>query len=108
MIQTEAMDLSNLTRQTFEPHVGSTFKVKLPNGVETELKLAETARLMERVTSKRLKREPFGLYFHGADSLFLPQGVYEFSHPALESALAFFIVPVRHDEGIYEYEAVFT
>jgi hypothetical protein len=102
------MKLSELTRELFEPIVGSDFTLKFPDG-ETKVTLVRTARIMERVTSPHLKREPFAAYFETPDTIFLPQGVYPFHHEQLgDEVLTIFIVPIGREDGKYRYEAVFT
>ena len=100
------MDLGQLTIESFEPHVGTPFTVTV-NGQTVALTLAGIGRIMERVRSTRLKRQPFSLYFDGRPEFFLPQGTYAFSHEVLKE-MQIFIVPVAREDGSFQYEAVFT
>jgi hypothetical protein len=102
------MELDQLRIETFEPHIGTTFTFTAPNGQTFELTLTQVGRIMERVRSTRLKRQPFSIYFEGAKEFLLPQFTYSVSHPALGEDLPIFIVPVAKDDGSVQYEAVFT
>ena len=98
--------LDQLTVETFEPHVGSTFWVEFPNGSKVELRLTGAAKVMESEAA-RLERHPFSLYFIGPKSYLLPQRTYHLTHEQL-GALEIFLVPVGQDASTYQYEAVFT
>lgn len=102
------MNLDELTLETFEPHVGSLFTIKFEAAEPVQLKLVRAAPVMERVNSTRLKRKPFSLHFEAADSFFLPQRMYAFSHEDIGEQLPIFIVPVGREDGVVTYEAVFT
>lgn len=101
-------DLGQMTIESFEPHVGTSFTVKTPNGETVQLTLSSVGRIMERVRSTRLKRQPFSIYFDGEPGFFLPQATYSFSHPSLGEDVPIFIVPVAREDGTFQYEAVFT
>ncbi|HVR40295.1 MAG TPA: hypothetical protein VMU84_14460 [Thermoanaerobaculia bacterium] len=100
--------LDQVTIETFEPLAGSAFTVTTPDGQAFELKLTRVAKIMERVRSKKLKRQAFSLYFEGASTFMLQQHMFTFSHPALDGELSIFLVPVGRDEETFQYEAVFT
>jgi hypothetical protein len=104
------MKLNEITRETFEPMVGTDFTLKFENGQEARITLVKLTRIMELVaTAPNLKREPFSAYFETPDSIYLPQGMYPFTHEGLgEEVLPIFIVPIAREEGKYRYEAVFT
>lgn len=103
------MNLGELTRQVFEPLVGSDFSVKFADGQELKLKLTEVVRIMDRVVSSKLKREPFAMYFEATDQYFLTQNVYAMTNPGLgDEPLEIFIVPIAREDGICRYEAIFT
>jgi hypothetical protein len=104
----QRMHLGEMTIETFQPHVGSMFTVRSGDGREVSLMLVRVNRVMENVHSKKLKREPFALYFATPETVFLPQQTYSFSHPELGSDMPIFIVPIAREEGKYLYEAVFT
>lgn len=98
--------LDQLTVETFEPHVGTSFWVEFPNGGKVELRLTRAAKVMESEAA-RLPRHPFSLYFIGPKSYLLEQQIYRVTHPEME-ALEIFLVPVGADAQAYQYEAVFT
>ena len=98
--------LEQLTHQSFEPHVGSSFWAEFPNGAKVELRLSRVARVMESEAA-RLPRHPFSLYFDGPDSFKLVQNIYRVTHESLEP-MDIFIVPVGQAPGVFQYEAVFT
>lgn len=103
------MNLGELTRQVLEPLVGSDFIIRFADGKELSLKLTEVSRVMDRVVSSKLKREPFAMYFEAPEQYFLPQAVYPMSNPGLgEEPLEIFIVPIARENGVFHYEAVFT
>jgi uncharacterized protein DUF6916 len=98
--------LDQVTAETFQPLVGSSFWVEFPTGGKVELRLTRAAKVMESEAAQ-LKRHPFSLYFVGPKSYRLPQQIYHVTHPELE-ALDIFLVPVGADAETYQYEAVFT
>jgi hypothetical protein len=101
------MRLEDMTLETFAPFVGSSFTIRFSDREPLQLKMTAAEPIMERVRSKKLKRQPFTVYFEGPDSVPLPQQIYEFSHEALGD-MAMFIVPTGREDGVYQYEAVFT
>ena len=98
--------LDQLTIETFEPLVGSTFWAEFPNGAKVELRLVRAAKVMESEAA-RLERHPFSLYFVGPKSYQLKQHVYHVTNETL-GALDIFLVPVGQTNELYEYEAVFA
>jgi hypothetical protein len=98
--------LDQLTIDTFEPLVGSTFWVEFPNGSKVELRLSRAAKVMESEVA-RLDRHPFSLFFIGPKSYLLPQQTYHLTHETL-GALDIFLVPVGTHADVYDYEAVFA
>ena len=98
--------LDQLTVESFEPLVGSSFWVEFPSGGKVELRLVRAAKVMESEAA-RLERHPFSLFFIGPKSYLLQQQTYHLTHPQME-ALEIFIVPVGQNAQTYEYEAVFT
>jgi len=98
--------LDQLTIETFEPHVGSSFWAEFPNGAKVELRLDGVGRVMESELA-RLSRQAFSLYFSGPKSYLLKQSTYHLSHETMEP-MDIFIVPVGEDRAAYQYEAVFT
>ena len=98
--------LDQLTIETFEPHVGSSFWLREGNH-KVELRLERAAKVMESEAAQ-LPRNPFSLYFLGPASIYLEQRIYRIEHPAFPDGLEIFLVPVAKDARGYVYEAVFT
>lgn len=98
--------LDQLTVESFEPHVGSSFWVEFENGSKVELRLVRAAKVMESEAA-RLVRHPFSLFFIGPKSYLLQQQTYHLTHAELEP-MDIFVVPVGGDAQVYQYEAVFT
>ena len=102
----KARMLDQLTVESFEPLVGTSFWAEFPNGSKVELRLVRAAKVMESEAA-RLPRHPFSLYFIGPKSYRLPQRIYHLAHESAE-AMDIFLVPVGEDANTYQYEAVFT
>lgn len=98
--------LDQLTIETFEPHVGSSFWAEFPNGAKVELRLDRVGKVMESEMA-RLKRQPFSLFFTGPGTFLLKQATYRITHETVEP-MEIFIVPIGKTRETYEYEAVFT
>ena len=98
--------LDQLTVETFEPHVGTTFWVEFPNETRVELRLASAAKAMESEAAK-LPRHPFSLLFVGPKSFHLQQRMYPLTHDAL-GTLEMFLVPVGEQNELFLYEAAFA
>src|SRR5687768_2789823 len=98
--------LDQLTVETFEPHVGSTFWVEFPNDTKVELRLTAAAKVMESEAA-RLPRHPFSLFFIGPKSFQLKQHIYRLTHESL-GAMEIFLVPVGENADTFRYEAVFA
>ena len=98
--------LDQLTIESFEPHVGTSFWAEFPNGGKVELRLLQALKVMESEAA-RLQRNPFSLHFLGPKSFFLQQQIYKLTHPECET-MEIFLVPVGEDARGYLYEAVFT
>jgi len=95
-----------VTIESFEPHVGSSFWAEFPNGAKVELRLTRAAKVMESEAA-RLERHPFSLFFDGPRSFLLRQHTYRLAHEQL-GAMEIFLVPVGETRETYQYEAVFT
>ena len=98
--------LDQLTIESFEPHVGSTFWVEFPNDTKVELRLTAASKVMESEAA-RLARHPFSLYFMGPKSFLLQQHIYHVTHEKM-GAMDVVLVPVGQDAQAYQYEAVFS
>lgn len=98
--------LDQLTIETFEPLVGTSFWAGLPPGGKVELRLVRVGKVMESVAAQ-LPRHPFSLFFIGPGSYKLEQSIYHLTHDTM-GELDIFLVPVAQHGNTYEYEAVFT
>lgn len=99
--------LDQLTVESFEPHVGTSYWVVFPNGHKVELRLERVGRVMESEAA-RLRRIAFSLFFLGPKSLRLPQDTYTIAHESFPEPLGIFLVPVAEEPRGFVYEAVFT
>jgi hypothetical protein len=99
--------LDQVTMETFEPLVGTSFWAEFPNGGKVELRLVRAAKVMESEAA-RLPRHPFSLFFIGPKSFKLPQQTYHLTHESMSDPLDIFLVPVGEDANTYQYEAVFA
>jgi len=96
--------LDQLTIETFEPLVGTSFWVH-EKGHNVELRLTRAARVMQSEAA-RLKRSAFSLFFDAP--VLLPQQIYHLTHDTLTEPLDIFLVPVAKKGDAYTVEAVFT
>jgi hypothetical protein len=96
--------LDQLTIETFEPLVGTSFWIH-EKGHRIELRLTRTAKVMASQAA-RLKRTAFSLFFIAP--LMLPQQIYNVSHDAFAEPLDIFLVPLGKEGDAYAVEAVFT
>lgn len=96
--------LDKLTKETFAPRTGETFRLSDEAAGEIALELAavETNGLQGRAG-----REQFSLQFHGPRDPVLPQRIYHLENAEM-GALDLFLVPINRDEKGTVYEAVFT
>jgi hypothetical protein len=88
-----------LTLADFIPHLHTRFKVADKDDDELELTSAT-----DRSNAQLVQ---FSLIFTGVASPYLPQGVYELTHPRMGN-LELFLVPVGPDLTGMRYEAVFS
>jgi Domain of unknown function (DUF6916) len=96
--------LDQLTIETFEPLVGSSFWLHI-DGRKVELRLTGARKVMESEAA-RLPRNPFSLYFLAP--LLLDQRTFRLTHESFSEPLDLFLVPIGKEPGGYAYEAVFT
>jgi hypothetical protein len=96
--------LDELTIESFEPHVGTSFWIHA-EGRKIELRLTRATKVMESQAA-RLKRTPFSLFFLAP--ILLPQRIYHVTHEAFPEPLNIFLVPIGHDASGVNHEAVFT
>jgi hypothetical protein len=95
----------DLKKATFDPCVGTRFRVHVDENVTVALELTHVKELppIGRAKELKLREEPFCLLFKSSDDVNLEQRLYKFEHEQL-GTLDIFIVPV----GFGEYEAVFN
>jgi hypothetical protein len=102
---------THLTRATFAPHVGDTFRLSLSPPDTLPVTLAALNDLPMRALPAAGAAPPpgesFSLLFRGPLAPQLAQGTYEFAHDAI-GAFALFIVPVGADAEGVRYEAIFN
>lgn len=96
--------LDQLTLETFQPLVGSSFWIHT-EGRKIELRLISAKKVMESVAA-RLPRTPFSLFFLAP--LLLQQQIFHLTHEAFAEPLDIFLVPIGQEPNGYSYEAVFT
>ena len=96
--------LDQLTIETFQPLVGSSFWVHA-EGRKIELRLTKAMKVMESEAA-RLPRNPFSLFFLAP--VLMQQQIYHITHDAFAEPLEIFLVPISREPNGYSYEAVFT
>jgi len=96
--------LDQLTIETFEPLVGSSFWMHI-DGRKIELRLTGARKVMESEAAQ-LHRNPFSLFFLAP--LLLQQQIFHLTHDAFAEPLEIFLVPIGQEPNGYGYEAVFT
>ncbi len=95
--------LDTLTHESFAPHVGSPFEVRLP---ERTIRF-ELLEVLPGKDEAPGRRRPFSLFFRGPREVYVPQQIVPLEHAAL-GKLEIFLVPVGLDPEGYRYEAVFN
>jgi hypothetical protein len=96
--------LESFTLETFLPHVGEPFWIRLSDGkVETRLLEAHPWG----AASDGAARRPFSLVFVGPGRFMLPQRTYPVEHESL-GEFDLFLVPIGPGGEGMRYEAVFT
>lgn len=100
--------LESLTREFFEPAVGTHFDIPFDDGTRHPLELNEIRNVFVG-GNREGKRQAFALSFLGAKDKYLKQGIYPLHHAEL-GQLSFFVVPLGPDRqsGRMQYEAIFT
>ena len=99
--------LDTFTMETFQPHVGQTFRVVVDDQWELRVRLTEVHAWGGKGAENR-PRTPFSLLFHGpADPAALPQQIYRVESDVMDP-FELFLVPLGPDEQGMQYEAVFT
>jgi hypothetical protein len=103
--------LETLTRETFAPHVGETFRLHLSDQQSIDAALLE-ASVVGTPPPGSAVRAPFSLIFKGPAAPMLPQQIYRVEHATL-GALDLFVVPIgpsqpKHGPGGMLYEVIFN
>lgn len=96
--------LDKVTKETFEPRKGETFKLSDDEAGTLDLTLT---KVQGNGLRGRADREQFSLHFEGPADPLLPQKIYHLEN-ADAGAMDLFLVPVAKDEEGVTYEAVFT
>jgi hypothetical protein len=100
--------LDQLTYETINPLVGSTFRLTATDGQIIDLTLTSAGKVMESEAAQ-LTRTAFSLFFSGPPAPHLPQGTYPMRHEVFgDEAEQIFLVPVARNQSGFVYEAVFT
>lgn len=99
--------LDALQAKDFEPHLNSSFQLRLDDENSLVLELIEVG-VLAGDTPDDAKREPFALVFRSAESDAYLQQTYRLEHEAM-GELVVFLVPIGPDKaGGMRYEAVFS
>jgi hypothetical protein len=98
--------LDTLEQADFAAHLGTTFRLPLPDGAALELVLME-ASPHPHLPPQPGRRRGFSLVFRSTSPGYLPQGIYRLDHAAI-GTLELFLVPIGPREGGMCYEAVFN
>ncbi len=109
MAESSALPLESLTRDLFEPEVGTVFEIAFEDGSRHALELTAVRNVFAG-GGRDEKRQPFALDFLGSADAYARQGIYAFEHSRL-GRLEFFVVPLGPDvkQGSrMRYEAIFT
>ncbi len=96
------MTLDELTGDTFQPHLDSTFQMRADSGVIDVILIS----VDRRQAGQAARSQPFSLVFRGPNTPVWPQRIYRLSHATLGEFDIFF-VPIGPDQLGMRYEAVF-
>lgn len=89
---TETLDLTELTSETFLPHVGSAFRIAAP-GCDAVLELVEAAARNVTMPPRFRRRQPFTLVFRGPAEPIFAQQIFPLAHDRL-GRMEIFLVPL--------------
>jgi hypothetical protein len=98
------VDLATLTKEMFDPHLGSRFLMHVAPDRTIELELIATEPLS---TPANAKRPSFLVRFRAAEGGHVPQQIYVLEHPVM-GRLEIFLVPAGPDGVGLRYDAVFS
>lgn len=105
-ISSEPLDPAKATLETFQPHVGSSFVMNIPEHPDVELSLIEAKDEFLEANAESEFRRPFSLVLEAGDETCFPQSTRQLNHPALGS-FEVFVVPFGVVEGKTRYNVVF-
>ncbi len=94
-----------LSYEFFAAHVRECFSLLLGDS-SVDMTLVEARRRPTRVVAG-IRADPFTLYFKSESHVLLPQRLYSFKRPGIET-VNIFIVPVGREKDGIVYEAVFN
>ena len=101
--------LRTLTHEQALEYVGQTFRLMQEGQSRGDFQLTAAERLLpNRPRSKRMKRDPFSLYFLGPAEPLFAQAMYDLESDTVKLHHIFLVPLGRNEDGFYEYEAVFT
>lgn len=109
MSAAESLALESLTREQFQPQIGTAFAIPLKDGTNHAIELTEVRDVFVG-GNREGKRQAFALTFVGEKQRYLTQGTYPLLHDSL-GRLDIFLVPLGPDAkhgGRIGYEAIFT
>lgn len=92
----------SLTHEEFAQHANTKFQVQMDQDASVELELIEISEV-----KLYPHQEEFSIVFRGPLNVFLGQGVIPIAHEQM-GQFELFIVPIRHDDRGFYYEAVFN
>lgn len=98
--------LDALEQADFAAHLGTTFRLRLPDGAGLDVVLQE-ASLHPHLPPQPGRRRGFSLVFRSSLPGHLPQGTYRLDHEAM-GTMELFLVPTGPREGGMCYEVVFN
>lgn len=100
------LNLKELTADIMREHIGTKFHARIDDR-DVILVLEKVHVVLEKHIS-RMGRDSFNVVFSGPKDLLIKQGTFEMTHEVL-GPMAIFIVPIaRHEDGRFQFEAIFT
>jgi len=93
---------ASLTHEEFTKNANTKFQVEGDDNTPVELELTRVSEIKVYP-----QQEEFALEFRGPSSTFLGQGVRNFTHDQM-GQFELFIVPIKKNEQVFYYEAVFN
>ena len=105
-IESAAIDsLNHLEKSVFAQHLGEIFTIRRGALDTVDIELVEVSDFLHKDIHP--VSESFSIVFRGSKYQPLEQGTYEVEHSAI-GTFFLFIVPIYHEEGSLNYEAVFN